>query len=81
MDFWVLFRKYFSILDVSVIWVFFSFSFFYMKSGFKVMGERIPPGSYFQYPPPGVPASPHRSSPLSVDRERSVQFILSVLSC
>lgn len=37
-----------------------------------VMGERIPPGSYFQYPPSGLHASPHRSSSVPSDRERSV---------
>ncbi|CAL8998219.1 unnamed protein product [Prunus brigantina] len=41
-----------------------------------VMGERIPPGSYFQYPPPGVHASPHRSS-LPVDRERYLAELLA----
>jgi len=46
-----------------------------------VMGERIPPGSYFQYPPPAVPASPIRSSSLPSDRERLVQHLeLSVFS-
>ncbi|CAB4267920.1 unnamed protein product [Prunus armeniaca] len=40
------------------------------------MGERIPPGSYFQYPPPGVHASPHRSS-LPVDRERYLAELLA----
>lgn len=37
------------------------------------MGDRIPPGSYFQYPPPGVPSSPIRSSSLPSDRGRFVQ--------
>jgi len=37
------------------------------------MGERIPPGSYFQYPPSGVHhASPHRSTSLPSDLERLV---------
>lgn len=40
------------------------------------MGERIPPGSYFQYPPPGVHASPHRSS-FPADRERYLAELLA----
>lgn len=49
--------------------------------GLCVMGERIPPGSYFQYPPPAVPASPIRSTSLPSDRERFVQHLeLSVSS-
>lgn len=43
------------------------------------MGERLTPGSYFQYPPSGVHASPHRSSSLPLDRERSVFFFFSRL--
>lgn len=43
--------------------------------GLCVMGERIPPGSYFQYPPPAVPASPIRSTSLPSDRERLVQHL------
>lgn len=36
-----------------------------------MMGERISPGSYFQYPPPGFPSvSPHRPSSITTDRER-----------
>ncbi|MFQ6648864.1 hypothetical protein Gotur_020859 [Gossypium turneri] len=36
-----------------------------------MMGERISPGSYFQYPPPGFPSvSPHRPSSIPTDRER-----------
>ncbi|XP_062083709.1 KH domain-containing protein At1g09660/At1g09670 isoform X2 [Humulus lupulus] len=42
-----------------------------------MMGERITPGSYFQYPPPpGVHASPHRSSSVPVDRERYLAELL-----
>ncbi|KAM1531190.1 hypothetical protein ACFX1Z_020181 [Malus domestica] len=40
------------------------------------MGERIPPRSYFQYPPPGVHASPLRSS-LPADRERYLAELLA----
>ena len=43
-----------------------------LRGGEYMMGERIPPESYFQYPPSGVPASPHRPSSLHTDRERSV---------
>lgn len=43
-----------------------------LRKGEYMMGDRIPPGSYFQYPPSGVPVSPHRSSPLPTDRERFV---------
>ncbi|XVE67493.1 hypothetical protein DITRI_Ditri08aG0165400 [Diplodiscus trichospermus] len=42
-----------------------------------MMGERIPPGSYFQYPPSGVPASPHRPSSLPTDRERYLAELLA----
>nr|KJB09230.1 hypothetical protein B456_001G130400 [Gossypium raimondii]KJB19650.1 hypothetical protein B456_003G112500 [Gossypium raimondii] len=36
-----------------------------------MMGERILPGSYFQYPPPGFPSvSPHRPSSIPTDLER-----------
>lgn len=42
-----------------------------------MMGERIPPGSYFQYPPPGVPASPHRPSSIPTDRERYLAELLA----
>ncbi|KAK4254461.1 hypothetical protein QN277_009843 [Acacia crassicarpa] len=42
-----------------------------------MMGERIPPGSYFQYPPPGVPASPIRSSSIPSDRERYLTELLA----
>ncbi|GLT85759.1 hypothetical protein SLE2022_039370 [Rubroshorea leprosula] len=41
------------------------------------MGERIPPGSYFQYPLPGVRASPHRPSPIPTDRERYLAELLA----
>lgn len=43
-----------------------------------VMGERIPSGSYFQYPPHGhgVPASPVRSSSIPSDLERLVHHLL-----
>ncbi|KAJ0011328.1 hypothetical protein Pint_33107 [Pistacia integerrima] len=42
------------------------------------MGERITPGSYFQYPPSGVHASPHRpSSSLPLDRERYLGELLA----
>ncbi|KAI9176648.1 hypothetical protein LWI28_005501 [Acer negundo] len=41
------------------------------------MGERIPPGSYFLYPPAGVHASPHRSSSLPIDRERYLAELLA----
>ncbi|XP_041015515.1 KH domain-containing protein At1g09660/At1g09670-like isoform X2 [Juglans microcarpa x Juglans regia] len=40
------------------------------------MGDRIPPGSYFQYPP-GLPASPIRSSTLPSDRERYLAELLA----
>lgn len=43
--------------------------------GLCLMGDRIPPGSYFQYPPPGVPASPIRSSSLPSDRGRLAQHL------
>lgn len=46
-----------------------------MQYSLSVMGERIPPGSYFQYPPPGVPASPIRSASIPTDRERLVQVL------
>ncbi|RVW28917.1 hypothetical protein CK203_102844 [Vitis vinifera] len=36
----------------------------------SVMDDRRPHGSFFQYPPSGLHASPHRSSSLSSDRER-----------
>ncbi|XP_052478924.1 uncharacterized protein LOC105789666 [Gossypium raimondii] len=37
----------------------------------NMMGERILPGSYFQYPPPGFPSvSPHRPSSIPTDLER-----------
>lgn len=42
-----------------------------------MMGERIPPGSYFQYPPSGVPASPHRASSLPTDRDRYLAELLA----
>ncbi|XWS55331.1 hypothetical protein CRYUN_Cryun10bG0165600 [Craigia yunnanensis] len=42
-----------------------------------MMGERIPPGSYFRYPPSGVPASPHRPSSLPTDRERYLAELLA----
>ncbi|KAH9684986.1 KH domain-containing protein [Citrus sinensis] len=41
------------------------------------MGERLTPGSYFQYPPSGVHASPHRSSSLPLDRERYLAELLA----
>ncbi|OAY45040.1 KH domain-containing protein At1g09660/At1g09670 isoform X2 [Manihot esculenta] len=42
------------------------------------MGERIPPGSYFQYPPSGAhQASPHRSCSLPSDRERCLAELLA----
>ncbi|KAJ8767746.1 hypothetical protein K2173_020686 [Erythroxylum novogranatense] len=41
-----------------------------------MMGERIPPGSYFQYSPSGLHASPHRSSSLASDRERYLADLL-----
>ncbi|XWS62398.1 hypothetical protein CRYUN_Cryun06bG0007400 [Craigia yunnanensis] len=40
------------------------------------MGERIPPESYFQYPPSGIPASPNRPS-LPTDRERCLAELLA----
>ncbi|XVF00554.1 hypothetical protein REPUB_Repub04eG0010600 [Reevesia pubescens] len=42
-----------------------------------MMGERIPPGSYFQYPPSGIHASPHRPSSLPTDRERYLAELLA----
>ncbi|KAI6701752.1 hypothetical protein NL676_016076 [Syzygium grande] len=42
-----------------------------------VMGERIQSGSFFQYPPSGLHASPHRSSPLPPDRERYLAELLA----
>ncbi|XVF45935.1 hypothetical protein PTKIN_Ptkin02bG0247800 [Pterospermum kingtungense] len=42
-----------------------------------MMAERILPGSYFQYPPSGVPASPHRPSSLPTDRERYLAELLA----
>ncbi|TYJ03720.1 hypothetical protein E1A91_A12G047000v1 [Gossypium mustelinum] len=42
-----------------------------------MMGERIPPGSYFQYPPSGVPASPYRASSLPTDRDRYLAELLA----
>ncbi|GLT77326.1 hypothetical protein SLA2020_489240 [Shorea laevis] len=41
------------------------------------MGERIPSGSYFQFPLPGVRASPHRPSPIPTDRERYLAELLA----
>ncbi|XWS40408.1 hypothetical protein CRYUN_Cryun18bG0138500 [Craigia yunnanensis] len=48
-----------------------------LRRGEYMMGERIPPGSYFQYPPSGVPASPHKPSPLPTDRERYLAELLA----
>ncbi|XP_022762736.1 KH domain-containing protein At4g26480-like isoform X1 [Durio zibethinus] len=42
-----------------------------------MMGERIPPGTYFQYPPSGVPASPDRPSVLHTDSERYLAELLA----
>ncbi|XP_022726118.1 KH domain-containing protein At1g09660/At1g09670-like isoform X2 [Durio zibethinus] len=42
-----------------------------------MMGERIPPGSYFQYPPSGVPASPQRPASIPTDRERYLAELLA----
>ncbi|XP_039006437.1 KH domain-containing protein At1g09660/At1g09670-like [Hibiscus syriacus] len=41
-----------------------------------MMGERILPGSFFQYPPSGLHASPHRPS-LPSDRERYLAELLA----
>ncbi|KAK6915913.1 STAR protein, homodimerization region [Dillenia turbinata] len=42
------------------------------------MDDRIPPGSFFQYPPlSGVHASPHRLPSLSSDRERYIAELLA----
>ncbi|OVA16330.1 K Homology domain [Macleaya cordata] len=47
------------------------------------MGDRIPPGSYFQYSPSGHHASPHRppSSPSpSLDRESNARYLAELLA-
>ncbi|CAN1143706.1 KH domain-containing protein At1g09660/At1g09670 [Linum perenne] len=42
------------------------------------MGERIPPGSFFQYPPSGIHhASPHRATSFPSDRERYLAELLA----
>ncbi|XP_057430390.1 KH domain-containing protein At1g09660/At1g09670 isoform X2 [Lotus japonicus] len=43
------------------------------------MGERIPSGTYFQFPPPGpgLPPSPIRSSSIPSDRERYLAELLA----
>ncbi|KAK8582749.1 hypothetical protein V6N13_069518 [Hibiscus sabdariffa] len=41
------------------------------------MGDRILPGSYFQYPPSGLRASPLRPSSLPSDRERCLAELLA----
>ncbi|GKV24456.1 hypothetical protein SLEP1_g34069 [Rubroshorea leprosula] len=41
------------------------------------MGERIPPGSFFQYPISGVHASPHRPSSIPTDRERYLAELIA----
>ncbi|XP_052478914.1 KH domain-containing protein At1g09660/At1g09670 [Gossypium raimondii] len=44
----------------------------------NMMGERILPGSYFQYPPPGFPSvSPHRPSSIPTDLERYLAELLT----
>ncbi|KAK8987540.1 hypothetical protein V6N11_027288 [Hibiscus sabdariffa] len=42
-----------------------------------MMGDRILPGSYFQYPPSGLRASPLRPSSLPSDRERCLAELLA----
>ncbi|XP_043706666.1 KH domain-containing protein At1g09660/At1g09670-like [Telopea speciosissima] len=44
------------------------------------MGDRIPPGSYFQYSPSGVHASPHRPSSASLDRESNGRYLAELLA-
>ncbi|XP_042513593.1 KH domain-containing protein At1g09660/At1g09670 [Macadamia integrifolia] len=45
-----------------------------------MMGDRIPSGSYFQYSPSGVHASPHRPSSAYLDRESNGRYLGELLA-
>ncbi|KAK8512991.1 hypothetical protein V6N12_030397 [Hibiscus sabdariffa] len=49
----------------------------HQKGVSNMMGDRILPRSYFQYPPSGLHASPHRPSFLPPDRERYLAELLA----